>query len=156
MQISELLCRAEYIMRATYPPSLPLSNPLFPRLAPALDETLQLSTPPPSRPYPRQLHFAINLRYRTCAGIRRSGREDDEREGGREKDKLRAASWRTRLASLYRRRQTGVCQSFRQFFLSFLNWNVWCDDDGEYFDANALKNIFMKAWRTPVCCRLHE
>lgn len=69
MQISELLCRAEYIMRATAAHRR-LSPTLFfhPRLAPALDEMLQLSAPPA---YPRQLHFAINLRYRTCDRIRR-------------------------------------------------------------------------------------
>lgn len=48
----------------------PFSNPFLPspRLAPALNEMLQLSAPPA---YPRQLHFAINLRYRTCDRIRR-------------------------------------------------------------------------------------
>lgn len=73
MQISELLCRAEYIMRATavlrrFSPTIPLP----PRLAPALDEMLQLSASPA---YPRQLHFAINLRYRTCDRIRRGSRQ---------------------------------------------------------------------------------
>lgn len=96
MQISELLCRAEYIMRATRRPPSSLSNHLLPppppppRLAPALDEMLQLSASPA---YPRQLHFAINLRYRTCDRIRRRSRGTG---------KLRVGSWQTRLASLPR------------------------------------------------------
>lgn len=84
MQISELLCRAEYIMRATAAPSVsPLSSltnlPPLPtlRLVPALDEMLQLSAPPA---YPRQLHFAINLRYRTCDRIRSGSRETARRQ----------------------------------------------------------------------------
>lgn len=72
MQISELLCRAEYIMQATASiVSLQPSPSILSCAAPALDEMLQLSTPPA---YPRQLHFAINLRYRTCDRIRRGNR----------------------------------------------------------------------------------
>lgn len=65
------------------PPSPPSDPLLPPRLAPAL-EMLQLSAPPA---YPRQLHFAINLRYRTCDRIRR---------GSRGTGKLRVGSWQTR------------------------------------------------------------
>jgi len=77
MQISELLCRAEYIMRATArPPSrrlfptLPLPTPSFQTVSRRLTTRRCCSyLPPPA--YPRQLHFAINLRYRTCDRIRR-------------------------------------------------------------------------------------
>ena len=67
--------RVHYASYRRPPSSLSLSLQPSPSTlscaAPALDEMLQLSAPPA---YPRQLHFAINLRYRTCDRIRRGNR----------------------------------------------------------------------------------